>query len=175
MADGTGIDIFAAILGGLGSPQTGGIVKALSQVDGVRVWVPSLAFDQFRADVVLAVRLFPAKKVVLVGHSFGAQRVMEVCNDVLFYGIRVDYLVLLDPVAFDPFWSRTLAYPHGNATPKICDIFRAANSFPVLPAAISGGPDPIVVAGSNHNSLCHSQAVIAAICAATQKLADMRT
>ncbi|MCL2646109.1 MAG: alpha/beta hydrolase [Phycisphaerales bacterium] len=163
MTGDTGIKAFAAVLGGLGSPQTGDIVTAISQVDGVRVWTPSLTFDQFRADVNLAVRLFPARRVVLVGHSFGAQRVLEVCNGVLFYGIRVDYLALIDPVAYDPFWSRTLAYPQENAAPKICDIFRAANSFPVLPAAISGGPVPIVVAGTGHNSLCHSKAVITAI------------
>jgi len=175
MADGTGIDIFAAILGGLGSSQTGDIAKALSQVDGVRVWTPSLTFDQFRADVNLAVRLFPARKVMLVGHSFGAQRVLEVCNGIFFYGIRVDYLALLDPVAYDPFWARSLNYPQENAAPKICDIFRAANSFPVLPAAISGGPDPIVAAGTGHNSLCHSSTVITAICATARKLADMRT
>ena len=172
MTNGSDIfEVFAAVLGGLGSPQTGDIAVALSRLEGVRVWIPSLRFDQFRADVELAVRVFPAKKVVLVGHSFGAQRVMEACKGVLFYGIRVDYLALLDPVAYVPFWSRVLSYPSGDAAPKICDIFRAANSFPVLPATIFGGPEPIVVAGADHNSLCHSSSVVDAIVGRVAKLA----
>ncbi|MCL2647556.1 MAG: hypothetical protein FWD61_11215 [Phycisphaerales bacterium] len=170
MTNVTNIEIFVAVLGGLGSPQTGDIAVALSQLDGVRVWTSSLRLDQFRADVNLAIRLFPAEKVVLVGHSFGAQRVLDVCNGVFFYGIRVDYLALIDPVAFEPFWSRTLNYPTGNAAPKICDIFRAANSFPVFPATIVGGPDPIVIAGTTHNSLCHNPSVIASIVNRVAKL-----
>jgi len=157
------IKAFAAVLGGLGSPQTGSIAVALSRLDGVRVWTSSLRLDQFRADVNLAVRLFPAEKVVLVGHSFGAQRVLDSCSNLVNFNIRVDYLSLLDPVAFEPFWSRTLNYPTENAAPKVCDIFRAANSFPVFPAAIVGGPDPVVVAGTGHNSLCHNPSVIASI------------
>ncbi|MCL2645599.1 MAG: alpha/beta fold hydrolase [Phycisphaerales bacterium] len=155
--------VFAVVLGGLGSPQTSDIAKALSRMDGVYVWTPSRVFDQFRADVELTVRLFPANTVVLVGHSFGAQRVLESCITVAHWNICVDYLVLIDPVAYEPLWSQTLAYPRGNAAPKICDIFRAANSFPVFPATINGGPDPIVVANTNHNSLCHSKTVITAI------------
>jgi len=165
------MEVFAAVLGGLGSPQTGDITAALLQLDGVRVWTPSLYLDQFRADVNLAIRLFPAKKVAIIGHSFGAQRVLDACNGVFFYGIRVDYLALIDPVAFEPFWLRTLNYPTENAAPKICDIFRAANSFPVFPAAISGGPDPVVVANATHNSLCHNPSVIASIVDRVVKLA----
>ncbi|MCL2645447.1 MAG: alpha/beta hydrolase [Phycisphaerales bacterium] len=164
------IKVFAAVLGGLGSPQTGGIANALMQLDGVRVWTPSLRLDQFRADIDLAVRLFPAREVVLIGHSFGGQRVLDSCTNLASFNIRVDYLVLLDPVAYEPLWSRTLAYPHGNAAPKICDIFRAANSFPVLPAAVSGGPDPVVVANATHNSLCHNPSVIASIVNRVAKL-----
>ena len=82
MTNGTDIKVFVALLGGLGSPQTGDIAKALSRLDGVKVWTPSLRLDQFRADIELAVRLFPSQKVALVGHSFGAQRVLETCNGV---------------------------------------------------------------------------------------------
>jgi len=157
------IKAFAAVLGGLGSPQTGSIANALMQINGVRVWTPSLRLDQFRADVDLATRLFPVREVVLIGHSFGGQRVLESCTHLANFNIRVDYLVLIDPVAYEPCWSRSLAYPQGKAAPVICDIFRAANSFPVFPTAISGSHAPIVVAGTGHNSLCHSKAVITAI------------
>ncbi|MCL2641855.1 MAG: alpha/beta hydrolase, partial [Phycisphaerales bacterium] len=122
------------------------------------------------ADVDFAVRVFPAEKVVLIGHSFGGQRVLDSCTNLINFNIRVDYLALLDPVAYEPFWAQTLNYPTGIAAPKICDIFRAANSFPVFPAAIVGGPDPIVIAGTTHNSLCHSPVVITAIVDRVAKL-----
>jgi len=159
-----------AVLGGLGGPQTGDIAVALSRLDGVKVWMPSLRLDQFRADVELAVRLFPAKKVAIVGHSFGAQKALETCNGISFYGIRVDYLALLDPVAYDPFWSRTLNYPAGNAAPVLCDIIHAANWYPVVTATVVGGPVPSIVSNTSHNSLCHNPSVIASIVNRVAKL-----
>jgi len=163
MTNDSNIKVFAAVVGGLGFPQTGVIAGAIDRLDGVRVWTPERGYDNFRADVDLAVRLQPAKKVVLIGHSFGAQRVLESCRNMFLYKIRVDYLAMLDPVCYIPLWARTLVFPKDYESPRVCDIFRASNSFPVIPANITGGPKPIVIDGSCHNSLCQFPTVIDAI------------
>ena len=170
MNDSANIQVFVAVVGGLGSPQTNSIAGALSRIDGVRVWASSSRLDQFRADVDLAIRVFPAKRVVLVGHSFGAQRVLESCVNVARFNISVDYLALLDPVAYEPCWSRTLTYPPKHTAPTMCDIYLAANWYPVVTATVVGGPAPTIVGNANHNSLCRNSSVIASIVNRVTKL-----
>lgn len=158
----TDIIVGAFCCGGWMSSQIGKVFEALGGIHGVMPWVPPFDTNQYKASVVDAVRVFPTKKVALFMHSFACQTGLETCAELYEFDIKVDYMMLIDSVCHDPFWAPTMEYPVKGA-PLVCDIFRSEFPVGVSRAEIVGGPEPIVVPGTDHNTVAHSDIVLARV------------
>jgi len=82
--------VLAIVVGGLGHNQTGGIARTIArECRGVRV-ISAGTYNGFLGDIDGIVKKYPHSRLVLIGHSLGAQTICR--SD------RADYLVLIDPV-----------------------------------------------------------------------------
>lgn len=162
-------DTVVLVLGGLWGDQTQEIC------DKIRLGCPRADVVQgkgvngYESDVESLLAPYAGKKyLVLVGHSFGGQRVLE---ESFARGPRL--LVLLDPVLYEPLWGQSHALPPGAfskfdpAASGTTGVMWYRRSDTVGPDGLEPPPGFIVrIAPGGHDSVPHDDDVIDAVVAA---------
>lgn len=148
------MEIFAAIVGGLGSSQ---LLAPEPSVAGVMVLanVPTYGAwktDAYKSNPAENFDLYPSRFRVGVGHSLGCRTLVE-------SGIRFDYLCLIEPVS----WGEPIRFPTGALAPTAYDVFIADALFN-FPIRIEGC-EVQTIKNTSHNSITHCAEVLAKIAA----------
>lgn len=140
---------FVMVVGGWGHDQTLDIAHTINtQCPRAEVWVAG-SWDAYKVDIVAHVRANAnGRKIVLIGHSFGAAAIINATHQLPF----VELLIFVDPVEYD--WGNT------ELPTNIGDYlwFRRTNPIGPFRADVKGGKYTPIEGG--HNSIPHSPELI---------------
>jgi pimeloyl-ACP methyl ester carboxylesterase len=140
--------VLVVIVGGLGESQMKDITAALSNSDATVVSASS--WDGYKLDIAAEIKGHESDQIILVGHSFGGQAVLDACK--ALPAVHIQEVILIDPVAYGS-GGTDLPANAGKVT-----VFTRTDWFGPWVAVIQG-TTPIPVPGS-HNDIPHSTVVI---------------
>ena len=141
--------VYVMVVGGWGHDQTLDIAHAINtQCPRAEVWVAG-SWDAYKVDIAAHVRANAnGRKIVLIGHSFGAAAIINATHQLPF----VELLVFVDPVEYD--WGNT------ELPTNIGDYlwFRRTNPIGPFRADVKGGKYTPIEGG--HNNIPHNPELI---------------